>query len=518
MKKAIYFLPVLLLCAASAALFLYSTPNGVGLTNDSAAYIGGARSLLAGRGYVRIGGDGLPRAITHFPPFYSLTLALASKISGEDPLETAKAVNLCCAVLNQALFMAAVFLLTASFPMACIGGILFLCAGPVLQAHVYGLSEALYMTIFLLVFILSVKGARERRGLPWLFIGLLSGALALTRYAGLAAVGAVTVYILCVLPTAKERVTDALLYLAGFGLPFGYWLLQDRQSGDSAVNRAVSLHLPAADKVEDGVRNLAGFFLPEFGGFVDKFIKFWGIVIAAGLLFLLLGVIIYGLRCFFRPSEKACRSALFPPALHGAAYMLMVILTVCFIDGSTLFDNRILLPFYVCLLLLAVCFASRFLNTKRGRIAVLVVMVGFAALLFEDESDLIREFHRNGQGFAGDEWRESRTRLAAKELPAGKLLFSNRQTALSLLNDQPSYILPPMFDAASYTERETFELDKKWMDDEVLGGNAYVVVFNYQEMLEEETDREWLSIVLNGLPLYAEYPDGAIFGEVVNSQ
>ena len=503
---------MLLMCIASGALFLYGTPNGVGLTNDSAAYIGGARSLLAGRGYVRIGGDGLPRAITHFPPFYSFTLALASKILGKDPLEAAKAVNLCCAVLNQALFMASAFLLTASLPSACIGGLLFLCAGPVLQAHIYGLSEALYVRLFLCIFILSVKGARERWVFPWLLIGLLSGVLALTRYAGLAAAGAAAVYILCVIPAARERIADVLLYLAGFGLPFGYWLIQDSRNGESAVNRAVSLHLPSADKVEEGIRNLAGFFLPEFGGFVDKFIRFWGVIVGAGLLLLLLGVLAFGFRWFFRPSEKACRSALFPPALHAAAYMVTVILTVCFIDGSTLFDNRILLPFYVCILLLTVSFAARFLNTKRSRAAVLLVMAGLAALLFEDELDLIREFHRNGQGFAGDIWKESQTRLAAKELPADKLLFSNRQTALTLLNDQPSYILPPMFDAASFTERETFDQDKKWMDDEVLGGNAFVVVFNYQDMMEDETDREWLTVVLKGLPVFAEYPDGAIFG------
>ena len=101
-----YRIVTVIFCVIAAALFLYTTPFGVGLTNDSAAYIGGARSLMAGQGYVRIGGDGLPRPISHFPPFYSLVLAGASRITGQDPLVTAKWVNLCCAVLNQALFFA----------------------------------------------------------------------------------------------------------------------------------------------------------------------------------------------------------------------------------------------------------------------------------------------------------------------------------------------------------------------------------------------------------------------------
>ncbi len=513
MKKSVYIVLMLLLCAAAAALYLYCTPFGVGLTNDSSAYIGGARSLLAGQGYVRIGGDGLPRAITHFPPFYAIVLAGISRVTGQDPLVTAKWVNLCCAIINQALFMTVLLLLTGSGLTAFLGGVTFLCAGPVLQGNIYGLSEGLYLTLFLSGLALSLRAVRCRKSGLWLLIGLLSGALVLTRYAGLAAAGAAAVFILCVIPSAKERLTSLLLYLAGLAVPLGPWLLKGSRDGESAVNRAVSLHLPAADKVEEGIRNLAGFFLPEFGGFVDKFIRFWGIVIAAGLILLLAAVVIFGLREFFRPSGSLLRSALFAPGLHGAAYMVMLIITVCFIDGSTLFDNRILLPFYVCAMLLVSAFCFSYFEQKGLKVLAVIVLIGFAALLFEDELDLIREFHRNGQGLAGEEWRESETRLAAKELPSGKLLFSNRQTALSLLNDQPSYILPPMFDSASFTERETFEQDRGWMSDEVMSGNAFVVVFNYQDMMEDPSDREWLETVLEGLPVLAEYPDGAIFGK-----
>lgn len=511
MPKKLYRIPMIILCVLAAALFLYSTPFGVGLTNDSSAYIGGARSLLAGRGYVRIGGDGLPRAITHFPPFYSIVLAGVSRVTGQDPLVTAKWVNLCCAVLNQALFMLTLLLLTGSGWGAVLGGVTFLCAGPVLKGQIYGLSEALYLTLFLSVLILSIKSVRKLETWLWLLIGLLTGTLVLTRYAGFAAAGALTVFILCVFPDAKKRIIALLLFLAGLGLPLGAWLLKGGGEEGSAVNRAVSLHLPAADKVGEGIRNIAGFFLPEFGGIVEKLIPFWGIVIAAGLLALLGAVVFFGLRSFFSPSDRLTHSAFFAPALHAAAYMVMLILTVCFIDGSTLFDDRILLPFYVCAMLLIDAFCIR-IPGRKLRILGWIVMLGFAVLLFEDESDLIKEFHRNGQGLAGEEWRESETRLAALELPEGKLLFSNRQTALALLNDQPSYILPPMFDSASFSERESFELDRQWMDGEVLSGNAFVIVFNYREMLEDDGDREWLGTVLEGLPLLAEYQDGIILG------
>ncbi|MBQ4513973.1 MAG: hypothetical protein II969_13350 [Anaerolineaceae bacterium] len=512
-KQVFYWLSILGLCAAAAWMFFYTTPNGLGLTNDSSAYIGGARSLLAGQGYVRIGGDGLPRPITHFPPFYSIVLAAVSSVIKQDPLRTAKWVNLVCAVLNQALFLTALLSLTGSRLTAFLGGLTFLCAAPVLQANAYGLSETLYLTLFLIVFILSVRAVRNGSRWQWIVIGLLSSALALTRYAGLAAVVAVMVYLLCAQPTWKRRIGSVLLYLAAFCIPFGFWLAKSSEAGESPVNRVIMLHLPSASKVEEGIRNFAGFFLPEFGGIVEKPLKFWEYGIAAGLTVLLVWVILNGIRGMFHPSEELSHSAVYPPALHGAAYMVMLMVTVFYLDGSTLFDNRILLPFYICLLLLISAFCSRFLERKGWtRIAAAAVLLIFTALLFEDSLDLLKEYHRNGQGFAGSEWTESETRLAALELPKGKLLYCNRQTALSLLNDQPSYILPPMFDAASFSERESFKSEKAWMDEEVLSGNAYVIVFNYQAMMEDAGDREWLRLVLAGLPVLNEYRDGIIFG------
>ncbi len=49
-----------------------STPYGLGLVNDSATYVEGATSLLAGKGYVRVSGGGEIKPITHFPPLFSL--------------------------------------------------------------------------------------------------------------------------------------------------------------------------------------------------------------------------------------------------------------------------------------------------------------------------------------------------------------------------------------------------------------------------------------------------------------
>ncbi len=517
MKKNLFVITVILLCACAAGLFLYCTPYGVGLTNDSASYIGGARSLLSGQGYVRIAGDGLPRSITHFPPFYSLVLAGMAKLTGQDPLEAAKIVNLLCVVLNQLLFMLVLRELTASNLTAFAGGIAFLCAGPVLHGSVYGLSEALYLTLFLAVFLLSLRCAGQRRTGMWLVIGLPAGLIVLTRYAGFAVIAALFVYALCVLPNLRERLLSAALLLAGFCVPFGTWYFHNRGNGSSVANRVISVHLPAVDKIEEGVIHFIGFFLPEYGGWIERCLRLCTLLSAAALILLTAAVIISALKKLFHPSADAVNDTLFPPALHAAAYMAMLWANVSFIDGSTLFDDRILLPFYVCVMLLLYAAAALCLRKRKIlRVIAVIFMICWPLVLFEDEYDLIREYHRDGQGFAGREWTESETAAAAKNLPAGHLLWCNRQTYLSLMNNQPAFILPPMFDAANSSERDSFEADRNWMKEEVLAGNGYVIVFNYWEMMEDEGDSEWLNLVLQDLPVLSAYSDGVIFGKTAD--
>ena len=65
---------LLVVAAAGVALVLHATPEGLALTDDSIAYIAGARSMLAGDGYREawLASDG---PVTHFPPGYPSALA-----------------------------------------------------------------------------------------------------------------------------------------------------------------------------------------------------------------------------------------------------------------------------------------------------------------------------------------------------------------------------------------------------------------------------------------------------------
>ena len=103
LKSQIFFLLALGLIAVGAiGVLLYSTPQGLGLSDDSIAYIAGARSLLSGQGYREawLASNG---PVTHFPPGFSSVLALIG-LSGLDPLRGAR-------FLNSILFGANAFLI-----------------------------------------------------------------------------------------------------------------------------------------------------------------------------------------------------------------------------------------------------------------------------------------------------------------------------------------------------------------------------------------------------------------------
>lgn len=507
----LFVIAVFLLCLISVFLYCYATPYGIGLTNDSAAYLGGARSLLTGFGYARIGGDGLPRLITHFPPMYSLFIAAAAFLGKTDVFKSAWGINLFCYAANLVLFVLLLKQMTHHHLPALLAGICYLCCGPILQAHVYGLSEALFLAFFLstLLFLLSDKKS-EFRSAHWLFIGFWIGILTLIRYIGVATLLTALIVVICSIPAIKKKIWASISLLIGFFLPVSLWLIRNGIAGKNAVNRSFSWHWPAADKTEEGLRNLASFFLPEFGGIVEKFLPFWGIILSI----LLAGLLIWTFRSCIRilSAQKAAESAVLL-SLQAVVYFFSVIFVVICIDGSTLFDNRIFLPFYVCFSTMVIDSASRLFTKKRSlKITGIIIILVFSALLIEDESDLWNTYHQDGQGFASQSWRESETRNGAIALPQTAELFSNRQTFLWLMNNQPTYILPPMFNAANQEERESFEAEKEWMREDILSHKAYAVIFNYQEMMNDPGDRAWLDLLLEDLPIYGEYSDGMIFG------
>ncbi len=140
--KSLVFTTILILLALAGALILqYGTPIGLGLTNDSQAYLNGARNLLEGNGYGYTSGRGEVKPITHFPPAYAATIAGVSLVSGLEPQRAARLLSL---VLLAANILGAALLLwwtTRSRMMAVLGALLVLTSEVIYFVHGFLLQK-----------------------------------------------------------------------------------------------------------------------------------------------------------------------------------------------------------------------------------------------------------------------------------------------------------------------------------------------------------------------------------------
>jgi len=144
------FLTLILLALIGTFLVLKATPEGLGLSDDSIAYIAGARSMLAGNGYREAWLES-NQPVTHFPPGFSSVLAFFG-LFGLDPLRGTRFVNALLFGVNAGLLGILVWRMTPSLTAGIVIAALFVASGDMLEVHVVAMSEPLFIFLSLLSF------------------------------------------------------------------------------------------------------------------------------------------------------------------------------------------------------------------------------------------------------------------------------------------------------------------------------------------------------------------------------
>jgi len=126
----------------------------------------------------------------------------------------------------------------------------------------------------------------------------------------------------------------------------------------------------------------------------------------------------------------------------------------------------------------------------------------------------VTELRKDGQGFAHSAIQESQVIEAATGLPEDVLLYSNRVTALYIVADKPAYVLPSPTNPATQGPREGYAEDVANIREKALAGEGAIVFLNYYALFDDPEDAAWVKDLTEGIPLYGEYDDGAIFGAI----
>ncbi len=503
-KPRALFLPLILLAIFGIFLVLYATPEGLGLSDDSIAYIAGARSLLSGQGY-REAWLASNQPVTHFPPAFSSILALIG-ISGLDPLRAAR-------FLNALLFGANTFLLgvigwrmTKSQIAGMILALLFVVNASMFRVHAVAMSEPLYIFFSLAAFLafpspLAPLPKGEGNSLPssrggragdegWLVIaGILTALAYLTRYAGLALLATFLLTLILLQDNWKKRLTGAGIFLVSF-LPLALaWSVRNKLVADNATNRTLVYHPLSAENIKTGIYNFSEFFIPveTWRRTLIKNPNLFFVALAILGIIILVWVAYKGLKKFSQPSIATPEILSFTSGLYIFAYLASIISSMLLFDASTKFKLRINSPVYVSLLILFV-YLGFWLWQKHALVfrGLVVTIAAFVFILSINETyGVVAQLHKSGQGYASFQWYDSAAMDFLSKLPKGTRIYTNQPGPVYLYTNRPCYVLPDLVDPVTNLPRGNYQLGVNNLHKDVLSGDAVLALFKFGSEAED---------------------------------
>jgi len=493
--RLVSFLLLFLIAAIGTLLILRTTPEGLGLSDDSIAYIAGARSMLAGDGYREawLASNG---PVTHFPPGFSSVLTFFG-LFGLDPLRGARLVNALLFGLNAGMLGVLAWRMTPSLTAGLVLAALFVGSSEMLQVHAVAMSEPLFIFLCLISFwnfdlYFEFPPSSVGKGIAgewwWLVAcGCFSGMAYLTRYAGLA-LAATFIVAICILRTSwRKRFTSLGIFLAGF-LPWVLgWALHNRLIAENATNRTFVWHPITAENMQIGLRVFSEFFIP-----VETWRReiFKNPYIIEVLIVIVLGsVLIWTLfktwNYFSKPNQlsienrggKPSRQVIsFAVALFIFAYLASIFTSMTMFDAATKFRLRILAPVFVCLLILLVD-VGVWLRSKNRPIVIVLTFI-FLGFFFYKQSLTFTQWSKSGLGYASFQWYDSQAMAYLRDLPDDIKIYTNEPGAVYLYVERGAVVLPDRFDAATTIVRDDFEAGVKTMQAEINAGEAVLVLFD----------------------------------------
>jgi 4-amino-4-deoxy-L-arabinose transferase-like glycosyltransferase len=473
------FVALVLIAVLGVVLVLQATPEGASLSDDSIAYIAGARSIVAGNGY-REAWLASDQPVTHFPPAFPAVLAFFGTL-GIDPLHAVRWVN--ALLFGASAFMLGILAwrMTPSLTAGLVLAGLFVLSGDLLQVHTAAMSEPLFIFLSLLsIWMFDLYFERDHHWWWLAACGIFTGMAFLTRYSGLALVATFIVALAILHKSWKQRFTSMAIFLAGT-LPWMLgWTIRNRLVAENATNRVLAWHPITGENISIGLRTISEFLIP-----VEDWRKevFRQPFIIDALIILILGAVLVWLAIktwnYFADKGAGGKGLgeviSFTIALYLFAYLASIASSMLMFDAATKFKLRILAPAFVCLLILLIYFGVWLRG--RNRPLVVVVTLVFVALFAYKQVNTISFLSRGGLGYASFQWYDSKAMAYLRDLPPDIHIYTDEPGAVYLYTRRGNYVLPDRVDSATALPRQGFDDSLKKMRNEILAGKAVLALF-----------------------------------------
>ncbi len=509
----LFWLALVLIALAGAALLWYTTPHGLALVNDSVNYIDGARNMLTGHGYSRILGNGDFAAVTNFPPFYSMILAVFL-LTGLDGITATWWVSIIFFAANLVLVGWLGRKVTGSCIFGVLTSFLFLLNESFLNFHTFALSEPVFLFTFFLCLAFLLRYL-EKPLWYWIVLSGLFASLAyLTRYIGIALFVTAIAALIIFLPGLMNKLKSVLLFLAGALPAVATWTIRNILQTGSATNRQSMWHVIPGEAIQEGVLSFWSWLLPERYNLIERFIGFWQVLLFVLMAVFLLLIIFLSVRFWVSKNKPGLQTQItWVIGMQAAVYLVLLVITIAYLDASVNFEDRILMPMYNMLLLLILAGLYWLWKRKKWIFKAAAVVITLALMLsfVEDTMDTVKLNRSQGQGFANEYWTESQTMAELAKHP-DMVVYTNRPRAVNLFLDRGAYILPSRLNPSTGLPWADYEKTVGTIRQRVLDGKALLAVFDYESAMSDEDGQALMHDLTEGLPLLVEYSDGIIFG------
>ncbi len=377
--------------------------HGVGLSWDSVNYIGVARNLLAGEGFVELTG----RAYTYWAPLYPMLLAAAGAL-GIDPRDAAGPLN--AAVFGAAVAISGFYLRDrlASRFLAAWGALAAALSIPLAWAASVAMATIPLSALTLLALIQIEKFLRERRTRALLLASIFSSLALAIHYTGVI----LLVFTAGLLALQQGAVPTRIRRIAVYGTiasaPMAAWSVRNTLLAGAATGSREWGFDSLLALLRDAVDRASQWAFVNL--FVDSRyfeVVYWPIAsfLTGAALSAVFAIAVYSLARLARNGESATES---PPlavfAGFSIAYLLLLALSIALVR-AIMPGDRYLIPAYLPLLIGSLLALDGFLVGVRrrgkphakwltiGAFAALCLWLAWSAAL---QPTAIREANANG--------------------------------------------------------------------------------------------------------------------------
>ena len=420
-------------------IYLFTRHGGIGLEPDSIAYLGTARNVVQGNGFMDL--DGFP--LIDFPIGYPAFLSLVLFITRVDLLQTGQFINMvlyfCLIYLSGGIinhistknkWVKIPFLLLIVFSPAMLG------------IYTMMLSETLFLVMTLLFFI-ALHHYGQYKTIWWLIIvAVIAGVSCLVRYAGVTLIGAAGLMILL---DRKLLIGKKIGHLALLGtLGSAFWIANLFRNY-LITNMMMGDRQKSYTSLYENIENYSNVFGDFF--YLHSFPM--AFIVLIGVSFFVFYIYSHIIHIYKTNRYYNYWNIL---AVYFIVYALFMVLSSTFSRFETL-DMRLLSPLYLpCVL--PFTFVITWLISKQSSwrkyglatfFSLVFVIISYGQ--YQDNCDLYNMAEHNGlPGYAEDRWKNSKLidyiKQHKERFKENTMIYSNGNEAVYLFTGLKAEALP----------------------------------------------------------------------------